>query len=176
MWLPGTEAKTTEMWSPCQKLRKASNHAFPRRGMWFPSTERKPLKCVPLAKSSENVQIGHSVIYDCTWNGIATKTWNRKLPEGVPKPRSRGCQTHPLELPLRPALATATPMGEPNPTSELVRQAKNPHSAGTAPSQTFRPKASKSISAVTKCVEFPHRWDPPGANVLLLASPPSPLG
>jgi hypothetical protein len=30
----------------------------------------------------EKTQIGHSVIYDCTWNGQATKTWKRDLPEG----------------------------------------------------------------------------------------------
>jgi hypothetical protein len=34
-------------------------------------------------KWPEKVQNEHSVIYDCTWNGQATKIWKRELPEGV---------------------------------------------------------------------------------------------
>jgi hypothetical protein len=36
----------------------------------------------------ETAQICHSVIYDCTWNGRATKTWKSGLPEGAPPTRS----------------------------------------------------------------------------------------
>ena len=45
--------------------------------------EKRPTGMGPPHEGAEKGEIGHSLIYDCMWNGQATKTWKSDLPEKV---------------------------------------------------------------------------------------------